>query len=105
HRVTDALLLLLFLGRLLLRHSSVTSFPVTLGSRAARESRSVPHRFAPEVSRLFAAPALVMVEVGIQLRQRDHRYATFFHRRVEHALVVGRQQIDIAFALARPESQ
>ena len=59
-------------------------------------SGSVTHRFAPEMGGLLPAPALVVVQIGVELRQADHREPTLGHGRVEDALVVGRQQVDVA---------
>ena len=53
----DDLLALLFLRRLLLRHQ-ITSF----------RDRSVAHRFAPQVFGLLGSAALVMDEIGVELR-------------------------------------
>ena len=54
---------------------------------------------------MFAATALIVIEIGIELRQAHHRHAAFRDGSVENAGVVGREEVDVALVVAGPESQ
>src|SRR5205807_7040491 len=122
-------LLLLRLLRLLFRHSSrhllpcdddraiagaLLSAPSSSSSRPSSSSglvtsfrlqRSVAHRLAPKVLGLFPAPALVVHEIGVQLRERHDLEAPLLEQTREYPLVVGREQVDRAVALRRAEPE
>src|SRR5438552_279593 len=70
-----------------------------------RLQRSVAHRLAPKVLGLFPAPALVVHEIGVQLRERHDLEAPLLEQTREYPLVVGREQVDRAVALRRAEPE
>src|SRR5437667_4283961 len=70
-----------------------------------RLQRSVAHRLAPKVLGLFPAPALVVHEIGVQLRERHDVEAPLLEQTREYPLVVGREQVDRAVALRRAEPE
>src|SRR5262252_7102922 len=64
-------------------------------------SRSVAHRFAPQVLGLFPPAALVVHEIGVQLRQAHHLEPTLLEGAVEHAEIVGRKEVERAVRFRR----
>src|SRR5215475_12102577 len=54
--------------------------------------RSVAHGFAPKMVGLLATAALVVHEVGVELRQTHDLEPALLEGAVEHAEVVGRQE-------------
>src|SRR5262247_4179040 len=58
--------------------------------------RSVAHRFAPQMLGLLASAALVVHEIGVELRETYDLEAALLERDVEHAEVVGRQEMQRA---------
>src|SRR5262245_16509161 len=61
--------------------------------------RSVAHRFAPQMLGLLASAALVVHEIGVELRETHDLEAALLERAVEHAEVVGRQEMQRAVRL------
>jgi len=56
--------------------------------------------------RLVGAARLVADEIDVELRQADDPQAGFFEHAVEHAGIVGREQMQRAIALVRrPQSE
>src|SRR5215831_11586090 len=58
--------------------------------------RSVAHRFAPQMLGLLASAALVVHEIGVELRETYDLEAALLERAVEHAEIVGRQEMQRA---------
>ena len=54
---------------------------------------------------LLAPPALVVVEIGVELRQRHDGHAALHDGRMEHALVVRRHEMHVALPLPRSEPE
>src|SRR5438552_6533194 len=104
-----ASLLLLLLGRLLLlRHRGFTPLPVAISGRERLSDvvASIANRYAAQELGLRGAVRLVMHEVGVELRQADHLQARLLEHAVEHAGVVGRQQVQRAVGLrGRPQPE
>src|SRR4030095_403841 len=68
-------------GLLALRH---------VGSHLPPVGDSVTHRFAPQMRGLVPAPALVVVEIGVELRETDDRQAAPRHPRIKPHTVARR---------------
>src|SRR5215470_17313291 len=116
---TIASLLLLLLGLLLHRASHLLPCRISYRRRRGRSYlpffffvafflamgsppsavRSVAHRFAPQVLGLLPSAALVVHEIGVQLRQTHHLEAALLEGAVEHAEVIGREEVEHSVGL------
>src|SRR5213593_445992 len=74
------------------------AFFFAIGITSFRD-RSVTHRLAPQVLGLLAPPALVVHEVGVQLRQAHDLEPALLEGAIEHSEVVGRQEVERAVRL------
>src|SRR5215813_2209993 len=61
--------------------------------------RSVAHRFAPQMLGLLASAALVVQEVGVELRETYDLEAALLEGAVEHAQIVRREKVQRAVRL------